>query len=144
MLCHSFLFASPRPNSLTSSSSFFKICAPPLHAGDQHWLPHSWSSDLPFVNAIIPSFSSHVPFSFSPTKYTIFAWFLLLLDGATLSRNLPPVTQQATICSQRPSFLLIFPSSSYDAKSSSFAGTSSLLLLSSLHACFSDAAGKIP
>ena len=29
---HSFLFASQRYNSLASSSSFFKICAPPLHA----------------------------------------------------------------------------------------------------------------
>ena len=29
---HSFLFPSQRSNSLASSSSFFKICAPPLHA----------------------------------------------------------------------------------------------------------------
>ena len=33
---------------------------------------------------------------------TICAWFLPLLDGATLSRSLPPATQQPTICCQRP------------------------------------------
>ena len=49
------------------------------------------------------SFSSCLSFSFSATKHSICAWFVPFLAGATLSRNLPPTTQEPTI-----DFLLFF------------------------------------
>ena len=45
------------------------------------------------VDAPPPSFSSHLPFSFSLTSNTTSAWCLPILDGSTVSRSLPPTAQ---------------------------------------------------
>ena len=109
-----FLFASQRSNNLTSSSSFFKMWAPPLHAVGFEILCKSASLRTVnylrhlFVDASPPSFPSHLfCFSLSLTTHSTTAWCLPILDGSTLSHSLPPTAQQPTIGSQRTFFLLI-------------------------------------
>ena len=103
---HSFLFASQRSSNLTSSSFFFKICAPPLHeVGFVIFMQEPGTVFRTLGHLIHPSlmqffqsFSSHPPVFICPTKQIIFEWFLPLLDEATLTRNPPPATQPPTIC----------------------------------------------
>ena len=87
----------------SSSSSFFRICASPLHTVVDFVILCKCPV-LPFVLLIIcvtffdastPSFSSHLPFSHSVTT-TTFARRLPILDGSKLSHSLSPTTQYPT------------------------------------------------
>ena len=100
MLCPFFLFASQRSNNLTSSSSFFRMWAPPLHAVGFEILFKSPA--LPSALRIICAtfLLMHLLhlcllnfFSLSLTTHTTSAWCLPILDGSTLSLSLPPTAQ---------------------------------------------------
>ena len=66
---HSFIIASQRSNNLAFSSSFLKVSAPPLHSAKS-------STALRTLDHLIHPCLDTV----LQPNYTIFAWFLLLLD----------------------------------------------------------------